>query len=48
MKGYDIKVNSADAASNVINHLGVGIPKALTLRELVINGIEEIFYPKKI
>ena len=40
MKGYDIKVNSADAASNVINHLGVGIPKALTLRELVINGIE--------
>jgi hypothetical protein len=40
MKGYDIKVDSAVAASNVINHLGVGIPKALALRELVINGIE--------
>jgi len=39
-KGFDITTHSAEAVANVINSLGVGIPMALTLRELVINGIE--------
>ena len=39
-KGYDIQLTSETAVTTVINHLGVGIPLALTLRELTINGIE--------
>ncbi len=40
IKGYDITTHNAEAVAHVINSLGVGIPMALTLRELVVNGIE--------
>ena len=39
-KGFDIVTHNPESVASVINHLGVGIPLALTLRELVMNGVE--------
>jgi hypothetical protein len=40
MSGYNIQMNNEKAVSQVINHLGTGIPEELSIRELVVNGIE--------
>tara|TARA_R110000796_G_scaffold251292_1_gene382329 strand:+ start:153 stop:1910 length:1758 start_codon:yes stop_codon:yes gene_type:complete len=37
---YEITMNDATAVATVINHLGVGIPKYMVLRELTMNAIE--------